>query len=658
METPVIAFMGDVINCVNYGTVRKEGICANLYIGGIGGYFYEDGKYKYIQNCANHGTLYVSGTTTNVYLGGIAGYSYYSQIQNCVVTGSYSVSGTLKGSKYNGGIVGSVGSYTYIDYCHWTSDMGSKANGAGTPSRTTGTSTFSINSASVASLNNQSSINGWNKWALNSKKNTIWFEINNNKGFSLSSQLILFPDPAGYSLEFDGWYTDSEYTALFNSSSISNSMTLHGLYGVIVTRSFDGNGANVTAPPKKVSVNGYYGDLPTPSKEGHTFDGWYTELTGGSLVESTSLVSNTTDHKLYAHWTAIKYKISFVPNGGSACTDIVQDYGTDLVLPESNRTGYTFAAWCSDEELATEYTTTKVEGRNITLYARWDANIYTVSFDTKGGAEVAPMNVTFDQEYGQLPEPSKEGCRFLWWEMEDTKENVEDDTIVKTPNNHRLCAVWSINTVTFDVAGGEEVDPINATYNEKYGDLPSPTKTGYRFVGWFLSEPSDEPVTSETTVATPYPHTLHARWEINKYSVVFEYGNGREPTEETLEYNATITYPEDPERRGYSFAGWDKTITSVPGYNVTITAQWTANTYTVTFDVNGGDKLSENEITVTFGETYESHPTPTRRGHTFLCWVTDKNETITKETVVNVTSDHTLYAQWEVNTYTVTFDVN
>ena len=106
------------------------------------------------------------------------------------------------------------------------------------------------------------------------------------------------------------------------------------------------------------------------------------------------------------------------------------------------------------------------------------------------------------------------------------------------------------------------------------------------------------------------------------------------------------SYPYTSFRTGYSFTGWSNTITVMPGNNITITAQWEANRYTVSFDVNGGNELDKKKVTVTFNEMYGDLPVPTRIGYTFLGWFTEKNESVTKDSIVRIPRNHTLHTYW------------
>ena len=202
--------------------------------------------------------------------------------------------------------------------------------------------------------------------------------------------------------------------------------------------------------------------------------------------------------------------------------------------------------------------------------------------------------------------------------------------------------------MTLDVNGGDElaVKEMTIGCDRVYVSLPEPNKTGHTFLGWFTGSTGGEKVESGDKVTIPSNHTLYAHWTtINKYTLTFIFGNGDDPEVRVLEFNETISYPAEPVRAGYSFAGWDKNITNMPADNTTITALWTGNNYTVTFNPNGGS-VSQSKKAVVFGSAYGDLPIATRTGHTFLGWFTEKGESITEGSIVNTPDNHTLYAHW------------
>lgn len=141
------------------------------------------------------------------------------------------------------------------------------------------------------------------------------------------------------------------------------------------------------------------------------------------------------------------------------------------------------------------------------------------------------------------------------------------------------------------------------------------------------------------------------------YTVTFDsYGGTPVPPAQEVEYGLTATEPAAPEKTGYTFDGWylgdeKYDFSAAVEQNITLTAKWTQNTYTVTFDPNGGNELAETDKTkaVKIGEAYGELPTPTREGYTFDGWYTaaEDGTVVTAATTVTAMTDHTLYAHWE-----------
>ena len=160
------------------------------------------------------------------------------------------------------------------------------------------------------------------------------------------------------------------------------------------TVTFDPNGGSVSQTSKTVRYSQDYGTLPTPTREGYTFDGWYTSATGGSLKTSSSTVTTASNHTLYAHWTATVRTITYNANGGSLYGDtasyvtsnsVTLDIGEALgTLPTPLRIGYTFDGWFTAQSGGTRVTSSYVPSSNMTLYAHWTSGgnlSLTTSYD-------------------------------------------------------------------------------------------------------------------------------------------------------------------------------------------------------------------------------------------------------------------------------------
>ena len=186
-------------------------------------------------------------------------------------------------------------------------------------------------------------------------------------------------------------------------------------------------------------------------------------------------------------------------DGDSEYAKQVLPSGTLATRPDAPAAtpGYTFGGWNKADGTAWDYASDKVTD-NITLYAKWAANTYTITFDTAGGSEIAPIT----QDYGTVitaPEaPTREGYTFTGWDREiPTTMPAENMTVT---------AQWKINryTITFDTAGGSEIAPITQEYGTNITAPADPTREGYTFIGWDMEIPKTMPAENIT---------LKARWK-------------------------------------------------------------------------------------------------------------------------------------------------
>ena len=200
-------------------------------------------------------------------------------------------------------------------------------------------------------------------------------------------------------------------------------------------------------------------------------------------------------------------------------------------------------------------------------------------------------------------------------------------------------------TVTFDTDGGSAVEPQTVVSGRKAVRPADPVRTGYTFAGWYLDGEVydfDTPVTTDLT--------LTAHWTANSYTITFDTAGGSAIAPITQDYGTPITAPADPTREGYTFAGWDKAIpATMPAENMTVTAQWTVNQYTITFDTAGGSAIAP--ITQDYGTPITAPADPTREGYTFAGWDKAIPATMPAENM-------TVTAQWRVNRYTITYDLD
>ena len=404
-------------------------------------------------------------------------------------------------------------------------------------------------------------------------------------------------------------------------------LSITGDYEVIYLPGTYGAGSAVTDMKPHNNILTLRGALFT--RAGYTQVGWSTVDGGEKVYDFKDIYTKNEALTLYPVWNTNKYTITFDTNGGSEIAPITQDYGTEITVPDNpTRKGYTFKGW--DKEIPET-----MPAENITVKAQWEINQYTITFDTNGGSEIAPITQDYGTEITAPDNPTRKGYTFKGWDKEIPETMPAENITVK--------AQWEINqyTITFDTNGGSEIAPITQDYGTEITAPDNPTRKGYTFKGWDKEIPEAMPAENIK---------VKAQWEINQYTITFDTNGGSEIPPITQNYGTEITAPDNPTRKGYTFRGWDKEIPkTMPAENIKVKAQWEINQYTITFDTNGGSEIAP--ITQDYGTQISAPDNPTRKGYTFKGWDKEIPETMPAENI-------TVKAQWEINQYTITFDTN
>ena len=426
------------------------------------------------------------------------------------------------------------------------------------------------------------------------------------------------------------------------------------------TISFSGNGA--TSGSMK-SIQGAIGQSTTIpnvgfSRTGYTFTGWNTSPDGtGTAYRSNGTIQFAAqDITLYAQWKVRSYSVNFDSNGGSAVASQSVRYGFKASQPASpTRTGHTFQGWYTAQDGGTRYDFNRTVTGDITLYAHWAVNSYTLAFDGNGGkSSESSRTVTYGGQYGGLPTATRTGYTFQgWYTARDDGAKVSPSTTMGAADT-TVYAHWTINTytLTFDGNGGKANEASRTVaYGGQYGGLPTATRTGYTFQGWYTAKDGGSQVSASTTMGAA-DTTVYAHWTIRSYTVAFDANGGSAVASQTVKYGAKATQPANPTRTGYTFQGWytakdggakydfNQTVTG----NVTLYAHWTANTYTVSFDANGGSSVAAQKVK--YGSRATKPADPTRTGYTFQGWYTAKDGGARYDFNQTVTGDVTLHAHW------------
>ncbi|MCL1832493.1 MAG: InlB B-repeat-containing protein, partial [Oscillospiraceae bacterium] len=432
--------------------------------------------------------------------------------------------------------------------------------------------------------------------------------------------------------------------------------------------------SGVVNPTSAVTnTDGRLTSLPTPTRDGYKFEGWFTSATGGDAV--TTARTYSADTTIHAHWTLITYTVTFNPRGGTVTpTTAVTDANRRLTsLPVPTRDGYTFMGWYTSATGGTAVTTANTYNADTTIFAQWERNVYNITLNAHGG-EVTPSVVHTGDDYtllylGTLPTPTRAGYAFNGWFTTATGNTPVDLGRVYTADA-TIHAQWSeIFTIAFDAQGGS-VTPASAVTGKNgkltLATLPTPTRTGYTFAGWFTETNGGG---TQINLDTPYTasRTVYANWSLIPIVVTFEPNQGTvSPANATVGANGRLSSLPTPTRDNFAFNGWfteatggePVTLENVYSENTTIHAQW-SQIRTVTFNAQGGTVTPATAQTGVFGRlTLTELPTPTRDNFIFNGWFTSATGNTKVDLNRVYTSNATIHAQWTAVTHTVTFDAN
>lgn len=312
-------------------------------------------------------------------------------------------------------------------------------------------------------------------------------------------------------------------------------------------------------------------------------------------------------------------------------------------------------------EDAKEVTVETIVTSNMTLYAHWDVDSYTLSFDSQGGSAVDSQTLTIDDTLTELPVPTRDGYEFVgWFGAPDGGTKYDQVTLT---SDLTLYAQWKAigYQLNFETQGGTPVESLTGSVDMELTNFPTPVREGYVFEGWFDAATGGTQVISVTLTGDM---TLFAHWTPAEYQLTFDSQGGSAVNGLSGSSETTLSDFPVPTRDGYTFDGWFDAATGgtqVTSINltsdVTLYAHWTEavpDTYVVTLDDQNG---SVQNYTMNVGTAFTEFTTPSRNGYTFLGWFTSPDGG-TQMTSYDGDTDVTFYAHWERVTETDPTDDN
>ena len=556
------------------------------------------------------------------------------------------------------------------------------------------------------------------------------------------------PTPTRTGYTFAGWWTAASGGTQITSSTKVTTASNHSIYAHwtanTYTVTFDPNGGTVSPTTATVTYDSTYGSLPTPTRTGYTFAGWWTAASGGTQITSSTKVTTASNHSIYAHWTPKTYHVTYNSNGGTG-----NDYEVDIVYGETfvlldptdsklnySRDDHVFSYWSMNQD-GSETGWKGWIGRewswgydhDVTFYAQWNRN-YHIIYNANGGSGATmsetivasgqhcvisqntytKIGYTFSHWAELYPDGTYRNNGWTGWS--GTWQWANGDYSI---SDYKLnfYAIWTANTYTvtananggtipttsdWTIASDSKTATKTVTYDSTYGTLPTPTRTGYTFAGWFTAASNGTQITSSTKVTTASNHSIYAHWTANKYTVKFN-ANGGSGTmaDQKFTYGTAQNLTANAfTRTGYKFTGWATSATGSKIYNdkqsvnnLTTTANGTFNLYArwdkihkITFNKNGGTGGTSELWFYVGGSKFYTNSTcttelpnqkitcPTKNGYDFWCYTNDDGSHVAFENdgsynpeneqddVFQYDQDFSFTASWTAKTYTVTANAN
>lgn len=539
----------------------------------------------------------------------------------------------------------------------------------------------------------------FSNWKLTKDVNDVTTKLENNKftfgtsnatieanyGVNSNNTTLALISKAGHTCK---WNTKSDgsgtsYSSGYANYSANSNITLYAIcsansYKVLldnqgattagtssVSVTYGKNISNITVPAKKYKVTLVYDSTKTEEKKVKlTFGGYYSETNGkgiqyinasGSGVKAYDKASNTT---LYAKWNS-----------------------ASITLPTPSKTGYTFDGWYTQSSGGTKVSNTYTPAGNVTLYAHWTNVNYTLTINPNGGiwnntTSNSTKTGTTNSKLS-IANPTPKGYTVSF--NSNGGNNVNSITSQRTFTNWSLSGSGSISGTTYTFGSGNAT--LTANYNNGSITLPSATKAGHNFKGWYNNGCGTTFIGNAGESYTPTSNvTLKACYSYYAY-ILDVYPNGG-----TWNGTTEKTRIEPLAKPKPSIYG-NTEYTGKIGSTIEIPNPIPPSGYTVSFNTNGGSSISSitstksfngwnnsspgtfSGTTYTYGEgsgyitaNYKNNsvnlPKPTKSGYTFGGWYTASSGGTKVNNTYTPTGNITLYAHWSANSYTLSFDAN
>lgn len=512
-------------------------------------------------------------------------------------------------------------------------------------------------------------------WVIN--QYTISFNVNGGNDIDdyvsdYNGEILFLSEPIKHGYTFSGWYLDEDLTLLCSITHMpSFDLMLYAKWTInTYTLTFYSHDDTI-AWEETHDFNDRLEEHSAPSRAGYEFIGWYVD----TIFNERFIFDTMPAHhvSLYPKWQTTHYIITYELYDGINHTDnpstyTIEDY---IMFHEPTKENYTFGGFYHSQAFEGEpvnHITLSSSGQ-ITLYAKWIAKQFTLSFHTFGGTHIDTITFSFNEDIVLPDNPILNGYTFMgWYENEALTAHLSFSTM---PNRDvTLYARYELiyYAITYYLNGGSQNGNNRQYYTvENNFSLHAPSRYGYSFSGWFNNPLFEGDMINTIERSTFGNLALYAKWTINQYTVSFDSNQGSPVSNLLVNYNEVVPKPQDPTRNGYKFLGWYRnqnlttpyTFSVMPADNLTLYAKWEIINYTLTYNLNGGMDIHPNPMTYTVLNSIV-FSVPQKTYYTFDGWYDNENfeglsiEGINKGSFGNVS----LYAKWTMTNYVISFESN
>lgn len=482
------------------------------------------------------------------------------------------------------------------------------------------------------------------------------------KGSKITTEI---PVPEKEGSKFGGWYKNVNETWNFKEDIVTQDVILQAkwdvaTYSIVFVTDGEVYDTQTIAYQNKIVRP------EAPVKDHYVFNCWYEKTDdAGNPVPFDFDEPVARDITLEAAFDMEAYTVYFVTGTDVEIPEQTVNYMDYAEEPAISREHYIFDGWFTEEACENEWVFTEmpVQGE-MTLYAGWTPESYTIEFVTGHGATKVPEQTVSYGEYVVVPEePTHPYGTFEGWYQDEAYEAPFDFEVLITASC-TLYAKWAYDQVPVYLHNGEEIIETSVTYGALMADPGAPDGDGSSdFMGWYTE--ADYQNLWDFASNRVYEEThLFALWELQYFDVIFVTGHGATTVEtQSVAYGTCAIEPEAPTHDYGTFEGWYTDDSYAVAFDfetpikskTTIYAKWTYEMITVYFNNEG--EITETDVP--YGSLLTAPNLPEEKeGYTFEGWYADEAKTTLWVFEANkVYEEITLYAGWKAITYKVTFDV-